>query len=70
MFSFVLRKKVTHEEKYMEDPGIDPGTSRMLSERSTMWASPPLVWSVRYFRGDRLLSNVRVQEWKKFVFSS
>jgi hypothetical protein len=29
-----------------------------------------LVWSVRYFRGDRLLSNVRVQEWKKFVFSS
>ena len=26
----------------MEDPGIDPGTSRMLSERSTIWASPPL----------------------------
>ena len=26
----------------MEDPGIDPGTSRMLSERSTIWANPPL----------------------------
>ena len=25
----------------VEDPGIDPGTSRMLSERSTIWASPP-----------------------------
>ena len=22
-------------------PGIDPGTSRMLSERSTIWATPP-----------------------------
>ena len=26
----------------VEDPGIDPGTSRMLSERSTIWASPPV----------------------------
>lgn len=26
---------------YMEAPGIDPGTSRMLSERSTIWATPP-----------------------------
>ena len=26
----------------MEAPGIDPGTSRMLSERSTIWATPPL----------------------------
>ena len=25
----------------MEAPGIDPGTSRMLSERSTIWASSP-----------------------------
>ena len=30
----------------LEAPGIDPGTSRMLSERSTIWATPPvLVWS-------------------------
>ena len=33
----------------MEDPGIDPGTSRMLSERSTIWASPPVV------KGDNLV---------------
>ena len=25
----------------MEDPGIDPGASRMLSGRSTIWARPP-----------------------------
>ena len=25
----------------MENPGIDPGTSRMLSERSTIWANSP-----------------------------
>ena len=28
-------------KSFVEDPGIDPGTSRMLSERSTIWASPP-----------------------------
>ena len=28
-------------EKSLEMPGIDPGTSRMLSERSTIWATPP-----------------------------
>ena len=26
---------------WLENPGIDPGTSRMLSERSTMWANSP-----------------------------
>ena len=25
----------------LEDPGIDPGTSHMQSERSTTWANPP-----------------------------
>ena len=29
--------------KSLEVPGIDPGTSRMLSERSTIWATPPLL---------------------------
>ena len=24
----------------LEDPGIDPGTSHMQSERSTTWANP------------------------------
>ena len=26
---------------YLENPGIDPGTSRMRSGRSTIWANPP-----------------------------
>ena len=33
------KKKKVREQ--LEDPGIDPGTSRMLSERSTIWANPP-----------------------------
>ena len=28
--------------KRMEAPGIDPGPSHMLSERSTIWATPPI----------------------------
>ena len=32
----------------MEAPGIDPGTSRMLSERSTIWATPPILGSLLY----------------------
>ena len=30
-----------HQYKSLEMPGIDPGTSHMLSERSTIWATPP-----------------------------
>ena len=30
----------------LEDAGIDPATSRMLSERSTIWANPPTVRSL------------------------
>ena len=30
-------------QNIMEAPGIDPGTSRMLSERSTIWATPPML---------------------------
>ena len=33
--------KIVTTEKALEMPGIDPGTSRMLSERSTIWATPP-----------------------------
>ena len=33
--------KIKKHTKGMEAPGIDPGTSRMLSERSTIWATPP-----------------------------
>ena len=34
-------RKVLAAQKVLENPGIDPGTSRMLSERSTIWANPP-----------------------------
>ena len=30
------------KNKSMENPGIDPGTSRMLSGRSTIWANSPI----------------------------
>ena len=30
-----------NEKKFLENPGIDPGTSHMLSERSTIWANSP-----------------------------
>ena len=31
-----------HKKKKMENPGIDPGTSRMQSGRSTIWANSPV----------------------------
>ena len=34
-------------KRYLENPGIDPGTSHMLSERSTIWANSPLNDSIR-----------------------
>ena len=37
------------KQKSLEAPGIDPGTSRMLSERSTIWATPPVVWIMGLF---------------------
>ena len=36
-------------KRILEAPGIDPGTSRMLSERSTIWATPPLMMSIPPF---------------------
>ena len=35
------RENMFLKRKKMENPGIDPGTSRMLSERSTIWANSP-----------------------------
>ena len=33
----------------MENPGIDPGTSHMLSERSTTWGNSPYDYTLRIF---------------------
>ena len=50
----------------MEDPGIDPGTSRMLSERSTIWASPPLQFApLPYLVLGRDSLFFRRQRWDK-----
>ena len=39
-------------KKYIvENPGIDPGTSRMLSERSTIWANSPSAVSQSEYGG-------------------
>ena len=35
-------RKMNYAKTNVESPGIDPGASRMLSERSTIWASLPL----------------------------
>ena len=41
------------KKKHLENGGIDPPTSHMLSERSTIWANSPdcfsLTWNTCYF---------------------
>ena len=38
---WIVRVVLFGSKCILEAPGIDPGTSRMLSERSTIWATPP-----------------------------
>ena len=38
-----LAMNVIIKKKKLENPGIDPGASRMQIERSTTWANPPCV---------------------------
>ena len=33
-------------KNFLENAGIDPGNSHMLSERSTTWANPPSVFNL------------------------
>ena len=48
-------------KKMLENPGIDPGTSHMLSERSTTWANSPDNISVKYeWHLDRLFWEVKL----------
>ena len=42
---FSLFKTDDIEKKILETGGIDPPTSHMLSERSTIWATSPSVWN-------------------------
>ena len=45
----------------LEDPGIDPGTSHMQSERSTTWANPPDIQLYLKFNF-RIVFNIK--NWK------
>ena len=36
-----LKRNPHSTKSILENPGIDPGTSHMLSERSTTWANSP-----------------------------
>ena len=58
-----LENQISWYEKEVEDPGIDPGTSRMLSERSTIWANPPCCltdWQVETdYISVRILGNCK-----------
>ncbi len=47
--STVFEQKPRARLNELEDPGIDPSTSPMLSERYTMWASPPYVFKGNSF---------------------
>ena len=38
------KRKLKSKDNFVEVLGIDPSTSRMLSERSTIWATPPYAY--------------------------
>ena len=59
-------------KRLLEAPGIDPGTSRMLSERSTIWATPPiyLIWKNKN-KGSRIsIENFAPTNWRFIQKSS
>ena len=37
----VLTTRLIEQNSYMENPGFDPGASRLQSARSSDWANPP-----------------------------
>ena len=51
-------------KRFLEAPGIDPGTSRMLSERSTIWATPPLM----QVAGQQQGMIVQQEFWRSFPY--
>ena len=54
-----MDQKNIFAKRFLEAPGIDPGTSRMLSERSTIWATPPPC--------DQCVSYTGVTEYSRLV---
>ena len=52
---------IPHVSKTMENLGIDPGTSHMLSERSTTWANSPYDYTLRIFSNIcQYMANMRL----------
>ena len=47
------------QKNSVEDAGIDPATSRMLSERSTIWANPPVF--------NQVVQGCRIYEYVRFT---
>ena len=49
-FSFLSSVQViiSKQKKIVENPGIDPGTPRMRSGRSTIWANSPTAMNVSF----------------------
>ena len=61
------------KKRELEKLGIDPNTSRMLSERSTIWATSPCWWHVRviiYFlamqEGDHHVPSIRLHQRREY----
>ena len=52
-----LKQCWINEKISLEDPGVDPGTSRMQSERSTIWANPPHIFHGFFLGNSELLRS-------------
>ena len=46
--AFWVQVIISKQKKIVENPGIDPGTSRMRSGRSTIWANSPTAMNVSF----------------------
>ena len=56
-YKWWMKKKKWAEIEKVEERGIDPLTSRMLSERSTIWATPPVYLLTLYRSFETNISN-------------
>ena len=46
--AFWVQVIISKQKKIVENPGIDPGTSRMRSGRSTIWANSPTEMNISF----------------------
>ena len=55
--------------KDLENGGIDPPTSHMISERSTIWANSPRYWSGHLFTEGHLLMGQNIYRGVGYVLT-